>query len=202
MFISPNLPLAVQFQCWASHSAHGHQHCGVGLHEFLHHLRVYSEHLAESQYHARPTQSKEVRKDNIQVIWLKGKIVDEGNTNQPKRRARLIWDLKAPTTSPAKQDSSKEFQQCAHAATYDLLNCTVWHLRTARYLEWAETTRRVSLAGTRTRGNAASMIRVTTKNAKHAHHQTITKCQCLWQHTIKKTKMRICSRHANRRAVL
>ena len=67
-----------------------------------------------------------------------------------------MQDLKAATPSQAKQGSSKVFHYCKHAGTNDQPNCTVWHLGTERYLELTETTRRVSLAGTWTWGNAAS----------------------------------------------
>ena len=41
-------------------------------------------------------------------------VVEEGNTDQTKRRALFMRDLKAATPSPVKQGSSKDFQNFAH----------------------------------------------------------------------------------------
>ena len=46
-----------------------------------------------------------------------GRVVEERNTDQQKKRVLLIWDLKPATPSPAKQGSSNEFQNWAHAGT-------------------------------------------------------------------------------------
>ena len=53
------------------------------------------------------------------------RVVEEGNTDLSKRRARLLRDIKAATPSPANQGSSKEFHYCTHAVTNDLSNSTV-----------------------------------------------------------------------------
>ena len=58
-------------------------------------------------------------------------VVEEGNTGQSKRRARLIRDLKAATTLPAKQGSFKEFDNCTQAGINS--NYTERHLKTSRY---------------------------------------------------------------------
>ena len=61
-------------------------------------------------------------------------VVEEENTDQPKRRVRLIRDLKAATPSPVKQGSSEKFHNCTHAGINDLPNYTVRHQGTSRYL--------------------------------------------------------------------
>ena len=76
--------------------------------------------------------------------------MEKGNSDQLKRRARLIRYLKAATPSPANKGSSREFHNYTHAGKKlrVLPNCIVRHLGTSIYLECTETARPVSFAGT------------------------------------------------------